>query len=91
MMSFSKEQSIIDIGDTKFGGQPGELPTVLFGTVFYGKKYREPDAETLEQVRNFIRKQEEMGKMTGNPPIVDIYLGDAGTIGQRIELVLLEV
>ena len=40
MMSFSKEQKIIEIGGLKLGGQPGELPTALFGTVFYGKKYK---------------------------------------------------
>ena len=60
MMSFSKEQKIIEIGDIKLGGQPGELPTALFGTVFYGKKYKQPDAEALEQARNFIRTQNEL-------------------------------
>ena len=76
-MSFSKEQKIIKIGGLKLGGQPGELPTALFGTVFYGKKYREPDAEALEQIRNFIRKQEELSEMTGNPSVIDILRRDS--------------
>ncbi len=91
MMSFSKEQKIIEMGGLKLGGQPGELPTALFGTVFYGKKYREPDAEALEQIRNFIRKQEELSEMTGNPSVIDIYLGDNKNIASRIELVLEEI
>ncbi len=91
MMSFSKEQKIIEIGDLKLGGQPGELPTALFGTVFYGKKYRQPDAEALEGARNFIRTQEELSEMTGNPSVIDIYLGDEGNIASRIDLVLEEI
>ncbi len=91
MMSFSKEQRIVELGDVKFGGQPGELPTVLFGTAFYGKKYANPDAATLEEVRAAIRSQEALSGMTGNPSIVDIFLGDEESMTARIELVLSEI
>jgi len=91
MMSFSKEQIFVEIGDIKIGGQPGELPTALFGTVFYGKKYRDPDAQALEEVREFIRRQNELGKMTGNPSVIDIFLGDPDTMAKRLELVLEEL
>jgi tetrahydromethanopterin S-methyltransferase subunit H len=33
---FQKEQYIYDIGGVKIGGNPGETPTVLAGTIFYG-------------------------------------------------------
>ena len=91
MMNFSTEQKSVRIGDTSFGGQPGELPTVLFGTAFFGKKYQDPDATALEEVRNFIRTQESLSEMTGNPSVIDIYLGDVETMPKRLELVLEEI
>ena len=37
MFKFQKEQEIVNIAGVKIGGQPGELPTVLAGTIFYNK------------------------------------------------------
>ena len=36
MFRFDKEQLVIDVAGVKLGGQPGEYPTVLCGTIFYG-------------------------------------------------------
>ena len=36
MFKFDKEQTVFDFGGVKMGGQPGEYPTVLCGTIFYG-------------------------------------------------------
>ena len=36
MLRFDKEQLVIDVAGMKMGGQPGEYPTVLAGTIFYG-------------------------------------------------------
>ena len=36
MFRFEKEQLVVDIAGVKMGGQPGEYPTVLAGTIFYG-------------------------------------------------------
>lgn len=36
MFRFDKEQEVLDIAGVKIGGQPGEYPTVLAGTIFYG-------------------------------------------------------
>lgn len=36
MFRFDKEQIVLDIAGVKIGGQPGEYPTVLAGTIFYG-------------------------------------------------------
>jgi tetrahydromethanopterin S-methyltransferase subunit H len=91
MISFSKEQTVLEIGDVKLGGQPGEHATVLFGTVFYGKKYREPTPEALSEVRTIIRRQEEFSQLTGNPGIVDIFIDKEENIGPRISLVLEEL
>jgi Tetrahydromethanopterin S-methyltransferase, subunit H len=37
MFHYRKEQKIISIGKFVMGGQPGELPTTLFGAIFSGK------------------------------------------------------
>ena len=36
MYKFDKEQEVFDFAGVKMGGQPGEYPTVLAGTIFYG-------------------------------------------------------
>ena len=36
MFRFDKEQVVFDFAGVKMGGQPGEYPTVLAGTIFYG-------------------------------------------------------
>ena len=37
MFKFDKKQEVFEIGGVKFGGQPGEYPTVLVSSMFYGK------------------------------------------------------
>ena len=37
MFRFEKEQQVWDFNGTKLGGQPGEYPTVLAGSIFYNK------------------------------------------------------
>ena len=88
MLSFSKEQKVHDIGAIKIGGQPGELPTVLFGTIFYGKLYREHSPEAMEKASGFIEGQAEMSEMTGNPGVVDIFIGQPEHVEKRISFVL---
>ncbi len=88
MLNFSKEQIKIKIGDMSMGGQPGELPTVLFGTVFYGKKYRDHAPEAMEEIAGFIATQEELSQMTGNPGICDIFIGSEEQIETRLNFVL---
>jgi tetrahydromethanopterin S-methyltransferase subunit H len=76
MFKFDKEQKEFEIAGVKVGGQPGELPMALIGSIFYegheivrdSKKgvFNEDKAEAL------INKQEEMSEKTGNPHIVDV-------------------
>ena len=57
MFRFEKEQQVWDFNGTKLGGQPGEYPTVLAGSIFYNKheivlddkegKFDKPKAEAL--------------------------------------------
>ncbi len=68
MFSFTKEQEILEISDTKIGGQPGMYPTVLFGGMFFKD---EPDCETAEK---YLNNMLDLSKRTGNPAIPDFFI-----------------
>lgn len=76
MFKFEKEQMIIEVGGVKLGGQPGELPTVLIGSLFHmGHKIvrnREKGVFDREEAERLIRLQEEFSEKTGNPCMVDV-------------------
>ncbi|TFG07919.1 MAG: hypothetical protein EU539_03805, partial [Promethearchaeota archaeon] len=67
MFNFDLKQEVIKIGNVKIGGQPGENPIVLVGTVFYAKhsallneKTGEFDKKILEQeINEFIEIVED--------------------------------
>ena len=68
MFSFTKEQEILEISDTKIGGQPGMYPTVLFGGMFFKG---EPDCVTAEK---YLNNMLDLSKRTGNPAIPDFFI-----------------
>jgi tetrahydromethanopterin S-methyltransferase subunit H len=74
---FEKEQIIHNIGGIKIGGNLGEIPTVLAGTIFYGGHKIVEDAKkgifNKAQARALLLKQDEMSDMTGNPALVQIF------------------
>lgn len=77
MFRFEKEQTIVEIGKVKFGGQPGELPTPLAGTIFYkghriitDPKSGEFDRATAESL---LKRQEELSEVTGVPQLVQVF------------------
>jgi tetrahydromethanopterin S-methyltransferase subunit H len=76
MFRFEKEQKVFEIGNVKIGGQPGGLPTVLIGSIFYvGHKVVQDekkgifDAQMSEEI---IKRLETLRDMTSNPFILDI-------------------
>lgn len=80
MFTFDTEQEIYDINGTKVGGQPGETPTLLVGSIFYkgdpvleDPKTGEFDEEAAEKA---IKKVEELSDRTGNPAALDT-IGDS--------------
>jgi len=71
-----KEQKIVEIAGISWGGQPGEYPTVLIGSLFYqGHKIVQDfkkgifDKATVETLLN---QQDSLSEKTGNPCLVDI-------------------
>lgn len=77
MFFFEREQYIYDIGGVKIGGNPGETPTVLAGTIFYGGHGIVSDSTkgTIDSkaAEKLINKQDEMSEMTGNPVMIQVF------------------
>lgn len=76
MFRFDKKQEVFEVGGVKFGGQPGEYPTVLVGTMFYNrhKIVTDEDKGVFDKAaadklwQNIV----EMGEVTGNPYVNQI-------------------
>lgn len=91
MFKFEKEQRAFEIAGVKIGGQPGEFPTVLIGSIFYEghKIVRDPKRGLFdeEKAEALINKQEEMSEKTGNPHIVDVVGLTSEALVRYIEFV----
>lgn len=91
MLSFEHEQKIFTIGNVKIGGQPGELPTVLVGSIFYDrhKIVSDPVNGVFDRgkAEELIKRQEEMSDKTGNPHMVDIVGSTETAIVKYVEFV----
>jgi len=74
---FEKEQIIHTIGGVKIGGNPGETPTVLGGTIFYSGHKIVSDSKKgvfdKERAISLIQTQDEMSATTGNPALIQIF------------------
>jgi len=73
---FDKEQKIFDIYGVKIGGQPGQLPTAMIGSIFYHKQKILANEKTgefgREEAEKLLKKEDEISDKTGNPRIVDV-------------------
>lgn len=73
---FERHQHISEVGGIKIGGQPGENPTVLLGTMFYtGHKIVE-DRKTCKfdrkRAEELINRQETLSDETSLPGMLDL-------------------
>jgi tetrahydromethanopterin S-methyltransferase subunit H len=77
LFRFSQDQSVVNIAGVKVGGQPGENPTVLCGTIFYhGHRIVEDANKGLfdhMQAEHLINQQAVQSEETGNPAILHLY------------------
>ena len=76
MFKFKSEQKTFQIGKVRIGGQPGENPTVLIGTIFYtGHKIVQDHKEGVfdkEEAKKLILKQDELSDNFGLPCMLDV-------------------
>lgn len=76
MFKFKTQQKVFEIGKIKVGGQPGENPTVLVGSIFYrGHKIVTDDKAgelKKEEAEKIISTQQEFSDKTRNPAMLDV-------------------
>ena len=76
MFKFETEQKICEVGGVKFGGQPGEYPTVVCSSIFqkgdkvFTGKRKEGFNENLAE--ELMKTQERLSEETGVPGMADI-------------------
>ncbi len=76
MFRFKAEQKSFEISGVKIGGEPGKVPTVLIGSIFYHRQKLLIDAKRgdfdKEEAERLIKLQEEFSDRTGNPCMLDV-------------------
>ncbi|MEA1985763.1 MAG: tetrahydromethanopterin S-methyltransferase subunit H [Euryarchaeota archaeon] len=76
MFKFDKKQQVFDINGVKLGGQPGQYPTVLVGSIFYNRHniVSDEDKGTFDKAKanDLWNHMLEMTDVTGNPSICQI-------------------
>lgn len=79
MFRFTAEQHVYDINGVKIGGQPGQYPSVLIGSMFYRghKIVSDPVKGIFDEAaaKALLDQEAELSAETGNPRIVDV-IGD---------------
>ena len=91
MFRFDKEQVVFDFAGVKMGGQPGEYPTVLAGTIFYGGHNIISDELTgdfdKEKAETLVNDMASISDVTGNPYIVQVFGQTEEAIVKYIEYI----
>ena len=92
MFEYSVKQKTYEICGVKIGGDPGLVPTVMVGSMFYnGHKVVENPSEGLfdkGRAESQIRRAEEMSDVTGLPTMVDLVAENAIAAGRYIEFIV---
>ena len=91
MLSFETKQRTVQIGNVTIGGQPGENPIVMIGTVFYAKHAALLDEKTGKIDKNLIEKElndfTEIIENTQLQGIIDIVGSYPDTLIKECEFV----
>lgn len=91
MFRIQKEQKTFKIGGVKVGGQLGENPTVLIGTLFYhGHKIVKDAAKGVfdrRKAEELINRQDELSDKTGIPCMVDVVCTSTEALQKYLDFV----
>lgn len=92
MWKYLVEQKISEIGNVKVGGQPGENPTTLVGTIFYDKHaiVKDPIKGKFDKkaAEDLINQQETTSDITGNPCMIDVVISSSDQIKRYLPFAL---
>lgn len=91
MINFNTPQKVFEINGIKFGGQLGENPIVLIGSIFYRnhKILEDPKRGVFdkEKAENLINAQDEISEKTGLPSAIDIGAENPEVLCKYIDFV----
>src|SRR3990170_7022117 len=91
MFKFKEQQKIYEIGKVKVGGQPGELPTFLIGSIFWlGQKIVQDANKGIfdaKEAENIINKMQTWSDITGVPFAFDIVGTTEEAFGKYIDFI----
>ncbi len=91
LLKFKAAQEIFDIGNTRIGGQPGELPNVLVGNIFYKGMPEITNHERGEfdakAVLRWMNVAEELSEKTGVPHFLDVMASFPNAMKRYIRFV----
>ena len=91
MFVFEREQKVCEVGGVKFGGQPGDYPTVVCSSifqkgdrVFQGKRKQGFDEQKAGEL---LRTQDRLSQETGVPGMADIVANTGEEFRRYIDFV----
>lgn len=91
MLKFSKEQKVLDINGIEIGGQPGERPTVLIGSIFFSGHgiVHDPVKGRFDEDRgkSLLENEFEISQATGIPRFIDVIGDTSEALIRYIEFV----
>ncbi len=95
MSKSSTEQKTVEIHGIRFGGQSGQLPTVIIPSLFNPRMKEVLDHRTGSfdkgKVKLYLRRVDRISKETGNPYTVDIMATTPAAMIKYIEFVSEEI
>jgi tetrahydromethanopterin S-methyltransferase subunit H len=88
---FAKDQSVVNVAGVKVGGQPGENPTALCGTIFYQGHgiVEDEDKGTFDELaaEDLIDRQRALSEETGNPAVLHLYAKTPEAFGRYLDFI----
>jgi tetrahydromethanopterin S-methyltransferase subunit H len=91
MLKFAQPQRVCKIGNVLVGGQPGENPTVLCGSIFFRGHRIVSDPEEgvfdREKAKDLLDREGELSAETGIPRMIDVLGETTKALIQYIEFV----
>ncbi|MDY7076413.1 MAG: tetrahydromethanopterin S-methyltransferase subunit H [Chloroflexota bacterium] len=91
MLKFNADQKVTDIAGVEVGGQPGERPTVLIGSIFFsGHRIVSDSLKGVfdkDKARTLLDREAEAAARTSNPRLIDVIGDTAAALINYIEFV----
>ncbi|WEU40684.1 MAG: tetrahydromethanopterin S-methyltransferase subunit H [Candidatus Odinarchaeum yellowstonii] len=92
MIKFNTPQKIFEIGGVKIGGNPGERPIVLVGSIFYlGHRIVDKTGSfsfNKIEAAKLLNVQDELSEKTGNPCMVDLIISSPEAVEKEIDFIV---